>query len=127
AGKLAAAYLEKGQWAQAAGELERMASTSKDPKLARDALWQAAELHEKAGSRAAATRTYDRYLKQYPEPLEPALEARSRLAGVAKADGNAAREQALMKEIFQADQRGGAARTARTRYLGATAALALAE
>jgi len=32
-----------------------------------------------------------------------------------------------MKDIFQADQRGGSARTDRTRYLGATAALALAE
>jgi hypothetical protein len=32
-----------------------------------------------------------------------------------------------MKEIFLADQAGGATRTNRTRYLGATAALALAE
>ena len=31
-----------------------------------------------------------------------------------------------MKDVFQADQSGGGARTARTRYLGATAALALA-
>ncbi len=32
-----------------------------------------------------------------------------------------------MKDIFHADQNGGGARTDRTRYLGATAALALAE
>ena len=32
-----------------------------------------------------------------------------------------------MKEIFHADQAGGSARTDRTRYLGATAALAMAE
>ncbi len=32
-----------------------------------------------------------------------------------------------MREIFVADQAGGAARTDRTRYLGATAALAMAE
>ncbi len=125
--KLAVAYIEKGQWAQAAGEFERIAATNKDPKLARDALWQAAELYEKGGSRAPAAKTYERYLKQYPEQLEPAVEARFRLAGIAKADGNPARELALMKEIFQADQRGGSARTNRTRYLGATAALALAE
>jgi len=125
--KLAAAYLEKGQWAQAAGELERLSAANKDPKLTRDALWQAAELYEKAGSRAPASKAYTVYLKQNPEPLEPAIEARSRLAHLAKADGNAAREFALTKEIFQADQAGGAARTNRTRYLGATAALALAE
>jgi tetratricopeptide (TPR) repeat protein len=34
---------------------------------------------------------------------------------------------ALMKDIFQADQNAGSARTDRTRYLGANAALALAE
>jgi cellulose synthase operon protein C len=129
--KLAVAYLEKGQWAQAAGEFERVAATSKDSKVARDALWQAAELHEKgaekSGTRAPAARAYERYLAQNPEPMERALEARSRLARIAKADGNPARELALMKEVFLADQRGGSARTERTRYLGATAALALAE
>jgi cellulose synthase operon protein C len=126
-GKLALAYLEKGNWAQAAGELERIAATSKDPKVARDALWQAAELYEKAKARAPATKAYERYLKQNPEPLEPAVEARWRLARIAKEDGQPARELALMKEIFQADQTGGGARTNRTRYLGASAALALAE
>ena len=137
--KLAVAYLEKGQWAQAAGEFERVAATSKDPKVAREAQWQAAELHEKAaeksneksneksGSRALATKAYERYLAQNPEPMERALEVRYRLARLAKADGNAARELTLMKEVFAADQRGGAARTDRTRYLGATAALTLAE
>jgi TolA-binding protein len=133
--KLAVAYVEKGQWAQAAGEFERVAATSKDPKLARDSLWQAAELHDKAAEkatdkgapRAAAAKAYTLYLQKYPEPLAPAVEARFRLARIAKADGNATREFALMKEIFQVDQAGGAARTDRTRYLGATAALALAE
>ena len=125
--KLAMAYLEKGNWAQAAGEFERIAATNKDPKVARDALWQAAELYEKAKSRSQAAKVYTLYLKQNPEPLEPAVEARYRLAGIAKDDGNPARDLALMKEVFQADQTGGAARTNRTRYLGATAALTLAE
>ncbi len=125
--KLALAYLEKGQWAGAAGELERLAASSTDPKTVRDALWQAAELFEKAGSRAAAAKAFERYLAQNPQPLEAAVEARYRLARIASSDGNAAREFALMKDIFQADQNGAGARTDRTRYLGATAALALAE
>ena len=125
--KLAVAYVEQGQWAGAAGEYERLAATNPDRKLARDALWQAAELYQKAGSRAAAAKAYERYLAQYPQPLEAAIEARYRLAGIASQDGNPARELALMRDIFQADQAGGTARTDRTRYLGATAALALAE
>ena len=125
--KLALAYMEKGQGAQAAVEFERLAATSKDPKLAQSSLWQAAELYEKSGSRTAAARAYERYLKLYPDSLETGIEVRYRLAQMAKADGNAAREFALMKEIHQADLAGGARRTDRTRYLGATAALAMAE
>jgi cellulose synthase operon protein C len=125
--KLAVAYTEKGQWAGAAGEYERLAATNKDPKIARDALWQAAEFYEKAAQRAPATKAYERYLALNPQPLAPAVEARYRLAKIAKEDGNATREFALMKDIFNADQNGGPARTDRTKYLGATAALAMAE
>ena len=125
--KLALAYVEKGQWAGAAGEFERLSASSKDPKIARDALWQAAEFREKAGTVAAAAADYERYLAQNPQPLEPALEARYRLSRIAHTQGNAAREAALIKEIYQGDQNGGSARTDRTRYLGATAALAMAE
>jgi TolA-binding protein len=125
--KLAVAYLEKGRWSEAAGEFERVASTGKDPKLAQEALWQAAELHAKGNNRAASAKAYERYLKQYPEPFERAMETRHRLANIAKADGNAKREFELQREIFAADQRGGAARTERSKYLGAMAALALAQ
>ena len=121
------AYLEKGNWTQAAGEFERLAASSKDEKIARAALWQAAELHEKANARPAAAKAYERYLKLYPDPLQSNLEARYRLAQMAKADGNAARERTLMTEIYKADQTGGAARTDRTRHLGALGALAMAE
>ncbi len=127
AAKLALAYTERGQWAQAAGEFERMAVTAKDPQVARASLWQAAELHDKANARGAATKAYERYLKQYPEPLEPAIETRHRLARLARGEGNAVRAFTLAKDIFIADQAGGAARTDRTRYLGASAALTLAE
>ncbi|MEO8835126.1 MAG: tetratricopeptide repeat protein [Caldimonas sp.] len=125
--KLAVAYLEKGQWAGAAGEFEKIAASNKDPKIARDALWQAAELYDKAGQKPASARVYERYLQQFPQPLESAVEARYRLATIAKDSGNAAREATLMRDIFLADQAGGAARTDRTRYLAATAALAMAE
>ncbi len=130
--KLALAYLERQQWGPAAGEFERVAATAKDPAVAREALWQSADLHEKAadakaGPRANAVKAYERYLKQYPMPLERGLEARWRLAKFAKADGDAKREAALLKEIYQGDLSGGSARTDRTRYLGASAALAMAE
>ncbi len=125
--KLAVVYAEDGQWALAATEFERLAVSSKDPAIARDALWQAAELHEKAGARAPAAKAFERYLAQYPQPLPSALEARWHLAQMAQQEHNAGRALALMKDIFQTEQNAGAARTDRTHYLAAKSALALAE
>ena len=125
--KLALAYLENAQWDNAAKELDRLASNSKDNKAASDMVWQAAELYEKAGSRAAAKKSYERFLTLQSQNLPTAIEARFRLANMAREDGVPTRELALMKEIFEADQHGGTARTERTRYLGAVGALAIAE
>ncbi|MGA0610904.1 tetratricopeptide repeat protein [Caldimonas sp. KR1-144] len=125
--KLAVAYTEQRQWSAAAAEYERIAAAKSDPAIVGAAVWQAAELHEKANARPAATKAYERYLKQHAPTLDTGLEARLRLAQLAKADGNKARELALMKEIAEADRRAGAQRTDRSRFLGASATLALAE
>ena len=155
--KLALAYTEQGQWAPAAAEFERVAQTATEPEMARAALWQAAELFEKAAqgsagpaAQVAATQAWERYLRSHPAPLEPALEARAHLAqwanrqagvqtqaptrtsgkplikGQAQAARKAKTELDWQREIFQAEQAGGSARTPRTRTLGAQAALALA-
>ena len=124
--KLTVAYLEQQRWAPAAAELERVAASQTDPQMARASLWQAAELYDKAGSRDAAAKAYGQYVARFPQPLEPAVEARWRMAGIAKAEAQPARELALMQDIFHADQGGGDARSPRTRYLGGMASLALA-
>ncbi len=148
--RLALAYGEQQQWAPAAAQYERIAlapaNTPEGATRARAALWQAATLYERAAAsdpdsvkagkprpadaaanRALAAKDYDRYLKQYPTPLEPAVEARYRLAQIAHIEGNAAAESAQMRAIFVADQNGGSARTDRTRTLGAFAALDAAQ
>ena len=129
--KLAAIYLEQKRWGPAAAEFERMAATQSDAKLARDSLWQAAELHEKAGARDNAARVYAQYAKQHPEPFERNLEARWRLAqglkNEAPTPANIARAAAAMRELRDADLRAGAARTERTRTIGGLAALALTQ
>src|SRR5207244_12062891 len=119
-------YMEQGKWALAAAEFERIAAAKKDPKLAREALWQAAELYEKAGAREPAAGAYERYVKQNPEPLEAAEEPRYRLSRIAKQGGNGARGLAWMKDILQAGPGGGAGRSAHTAYSGSAAAPAAA-
>ncbi len=125
--KLALAYLEQQQWSPAAAEFERIAASARDPEVARSAQWQAAELHDKGGARSRAAQAWERYVRQHPQPIEPNLEARWRLAAIAKADGNVRRHETLMREIVQADRGAGAARTDRTRTLAGLSALALTE
>lgn len=130
--KLALTYTEQRRWALAATEYERLADSARDPQLARAARWQAAQMQAQAAeaspaARPAAVRAWERYLKLHPSPLEPAVEARDHLAQLARRSGDSRRALAWTREVFEADQAGGAGRTARTRALGAAAALVLAE
>ena len=137
--KLALAYMELGRHTSAAVEFEKVASSAGDPELARGALWQAAELHQKAsdaavgGARpkspllATAIKSWERYLQAYPLPLEPSVEARWKLAALTRQDGQLPRSVAWVRAVQTADRDAGDARTVRTRTLGGQAALQLIE
>ena len=160
--RLALAYLEQDRHSLAAREFETIAAAATDTALARSALWQAAELHEKAARaapapaaapaarvvaaaparrgrntrrappppaappslHAVATAAWERYVQAHPQPLEPAVEARWRLAELHNTD--AARRTPWLRAVQQADAAGGDARTPRTRRWGGLATLALA-
>ena len=125
--KLAVAYVESGQQAKAAAEFERVAARdTEEPEVRRTALWQAAELQVAAGDRAAAARVYAEYVSRYPAPVGPALDARQTLADLARDANDTAARQRWLEEIIVADGAAGAARTDRTRFLAANAALELA-
>jgi cellulose synthase operon protein C len=136
--KLALAYLELGRSTQAANELERVAAASKDNNIARSARLQAAELHDKAASLpspaparspllANAIQAYEKYVQLYPQPVETAIVARSRLAALSRQDGQPNKALAWTQAVQQADAAAGDQRTPRTRSLAALAALSLAE
>ena len=125
--KLAIAYVEAGQGAQAAAEFERIAGTAgEDPAVAREATLRAAELYEKSGNSAHATTMLEQFVQHYPSPLVDAEEARARLSEFAAHANNSERQRYWQNEIIKADSGAGAARTDRTRSLAATARLALA-
>ncbi len=126
-GKLAVCYLESGQVLKAAAEFEALSLTKKDSAFTREALWQAAELYEKAGHERNAAAAYERYVRLHPGPLEPAVEARYRLAEMYRKQGRLPERRAWSRELVEAEQKGGNARTDRTRYLGSLSALVLAE
>ncbi len=125
--KLAVAYVESGQQAKAAAEFERVAArTTEDPEVRRSALWQAAELQVAAGDRASASRIYAEYVKRYPVPAGPAVDARQTLADLARDANDAEGRKRWLEDIIVADRAAGAERTDRTKFLAATASLELA-
>lgn len=133
--KLALAYMEGGKSAQAAVEFERVAATAQDPQLARGAQWQAAELRHKAADKAppkslllaTAIKSWERYLQAWPQPAEPAVQARWQLAQLTKQDNQLPRSTAWLRAVQAADREAGEARTPVTRSLGGQATLILSE
>lgn len=125
--KIAYVYREAGKLAMAAAEYERIETETKDVAVRREALQLAADLYVDAKETDKAMQVYQRYVNYFPKPLEPALETRNKIANVLKSrnETNAYTEQ--LKLIVAADARAGSGRTDRTRYLGATASLALTE
>ncbi len=125
---LAAAYLESGRGLDAATEFERIAARPQEaPDVRRAALWQSAELFERAGSPVQAARIYAAYIEQFPSPLDPAMDARRKLAELARADRDHQARMRWNTEMIRADREAGVARTARSRYLAAKAMLEGAE
>lgn len=125
---LAVAYLETGRAHESAAEFERIAAREQEgAEVRRAALWQAAELYEKSGSPTNTARVYASYVKQYPSPLDAAIEARYKLAEMAKAQNDVKARTQWNDEIIRADKAAGATRTERSKYLAAKATLEKAD
>ena len=125
--KIAHVYRENNQLSLAANEYERIERESRDDEIRRDALLVAAELHEKDGNRVRALEVYRRYVGYFPQPVELNLETRNNIAGILKAQNDRTSYLDELEKIVAIDASAGSARTPRTRYLAAQAALVLAE
>ena len=125
--QLAYIYREDGQTERAAAEHERISAEATDPELARAALLTAAELYDEVHALDDAIRVYESYVARYPQPLDLAMETRSRLAEIFKSELDYERYYDKLNEIVVADRDAGSERSDRSRYLAAKAALVLAE
>jgi TolA-binding protein len=125
--KLAVAYAEAKRPGAAAAEFERIAASQTEAReVRREAVLRAADLYADANEPAKSQALLEQFVKAYPEPVADAMEARQRLVAAAEKAGDERRVLEWDREIVEADARAGAARTPRTRYLAAHAALALA-
>lgn len=125
--KLAVAYTESNQPGSAAVEFEQIAAApSETPEVQREATLQAADLYGKAGNTTKARVMLESFVKHFPEPLNPAMEARNKLAVMAEKSGDLATHDRWLRDIIAADRAAGGARTDRSRLLAARATLTLA-
>ena len=125
--RLAGAYLATKKATTAAQEFERIAQQSDvDVATQREALAQAAELYEKSGDVPRAMAVIETYLRRYPEPFAAAIEFRQKLIEFVSASRDPSRRANLLEELVRVEAAAGSARSDRSRYLAARAALELA-
>lgn len=123
--KLAIAYEQSGDWGATAAAYEVLYRHETDPEKKRLLLWQSAEFYQKAGQPQQALDIYKRYVSDYPQPYDAAIEARFRLASIYQTRGDSGSRHYWLEQIIKADKKGPS--TERSRYLAATGALELAE
>lgn len=121
--RLATVYTELQQPAKAAAEWSRLAGAAGSTEIGRAAAFEAAQLEFSAGRREQALAAFKQYVERHPQPLEPAQEARARIAELYRRQTDA-REEHWLKETIKAEHNSG---NARSRTLAAGASLRLAE
>ena len=124
---IAHAYRESGELSHAAGEYERLASESTDEAVRRESLLVAGDLYQQSNASDKALAAYQRYVTDFPKPLETALEARFKISEIYKAAHNDSSYQKELMNIVSLDAAGGSERTGRTRTIAGRSALVLAE
>ena len=125
--KLIVAYEDKGEWRNAAFELQRIWKNSPDNRQQRIACFQAAEYFARAGDSENAVVMYRRYAHSYPRPFDAALEAHTQLEQIYAARGDEEKRRFWLDKIIRLHNGAGKDQTDRSRYLAARAAYELGE
>ena len=123
--KLALAYSKNGDQSQAAREILALSNLPGTAERKRDLMWRAAELYQQDGQPEQAIVVYKQYVKAYPYPLERSIELRHKIAESYRAKNDTKNRNYWLNEIIRADAAGKSERSARSRYLAATASLEL--
>lgn len=99
---LAAAYLGAGRNLDAAGELAKVADDPRETAdVRRAALLESADLYEREGELAAASRAWERFVERYPEPFDEALAARHKLSELYERSGDLRSAAAVWERFLQ--------------------------
>lgn len=119
--KMAVAYKNTDQYDKAADQYEIIARRYEktDKELARQTLWEAAMLREKAENDDGARELFRQYANAYPSPLEQNVEAQYRLVQLYEKEGHEYRVNFWRDKIIKSHQNAGNENTPRITYLAA--------
>lgn len=125
--KLAVAYDKSGQPALGAEVFNRIAQRETElPETRRIAAWTTAQLYEQAKQPAQVLRAYQYYVASYPQPLDPAMQARQKLSElVLSVQRDTALHRHWLEEIVRADESAGGTRSEISKRYAAQASLDL--
>nr|WP_297348851.1 hypothetical protein [uncultured Glaciecola sp.] len=124
--KLLVAYEKSEQWKPAAALLITQYKAQPDTQLGRESLYVAADYFLRAGDREGSLNAYRSYAHQYPSPLTDANEARLKMTEFYAETGEESKRRFWLNKLIAADQKAGAERTGRSRYLAAMASMVFA-
>ena len=126
--KLAVAYQKDNKPVQAAGAFARIARRATETTEVRlEAAWLAATLFDEGKATNEAYGAYEFYAQTFARPFDRALDARQRLADIAKDRGDKPNRLRWLREVMLTHDNGGSERTERSKALAATAALDVAK
>ena len=125
--KLALVYEKDGRNLLAAQEYERISlDKSNDAETRRTSSLIAANLYKQEQEASRAIELYKDYIKRFPTPLEPALEARQSLVELYAGRHDSKSVKKWRQDIIKTEAAAGSKSTPRMRYLAAHASLQLA-
>ena len=127
--KLAVAYEQQGNYTAAAGELTLIAANHKgeNDELARQAMWRAAEMQDRAEKPQASIALYEQYLQEWPQPYDFRSEAQFRLVELNRKTANSEQETYWLKQLVTSYRDAGNNADDRVAWLAAYASFTLAE
>lgn len=119
--KLAFAYEKNENWALAAESYLGLSEKDPDAEVRREGLFLAATMFEKNKNYATSIEHFKSYDAAYEKPFSSRMEARYHLATLYEKVGDTEKKLFWLTRLIEGDQKAGAQRTDRSRWLGAWA------
>ncbi len=120
------AYLKNGKQLEAAKIYTAISLHDPNKNTQLEASWNAAEIYSNLNRHDKTITALKSYIKQFPKPLEQAIEARQKIADIYEKRSDTKKRDFWLKQIIKAEKTATGSQTERIHFLAAKASLILA-